>query len=52
MARPSPLPPRPDQPGAKAQGIAYLEGVRQALTGAGRRDDYLDHVSLAVKALR
>jgi len=39
----------PDRVGSKAQGIAYLEGVRAALTEVGLRDDYLDGVSLAIR---
>ena len=41
----------PDTPGDRAQGTAYLEGVRRALKASGRRDDHLDHVSLAITAL-
>ncbi len=40
----------PGRPGNKAQGTAYLEGVRGALAKAGHRDDYLDRLSLAIKA--
>lgn len=41
----------PDQPGARARGVAYLEQLRVALAGAGLQDDYLDRLSLAIKAL-
>jgi cation transport regulator ChaC len=41
----------PDAPGDRAQGTAYLEGVRQVLRSSGRRDHHLDHVSLAIRAL-
>jgi len=41
----------PDLPGPRAQGAAYLEGVRGALASAGLRDAALDHLSLALKAL-
>ena len=42
----------PDEPGARAQGTAYLEGVRRVLSSAGLRDDALDRLSLAIRALQ